>query len=99
MSNKGPSLSDNKGPAANLVKKKLLHFALKILFAIKAVFETDPKLDHAPIVRHVALSSIDFGHKKTISDIRWVPNHIEASRYDEFNLYILICYIPTVCNI
>lgn len=60
MSNKGPSLSDNKGPAANL-----------------AVFDTDPKLDHAPIVRHVALSSIEFGHKKTISAIQWIPSHIE----------------------
>ena len=78
MSNKGPSLSDNKGPAANLVKKifSLCYISFDLL--TQAVFETDPKLDHAPIVRHVALSSIEFGHKKTIADIQWVPNHIEV---------------------
>ena len=82
MSNKGPSLSDNKGPAANLVKGTLLFWASLISFAVsilQAVFETDPKLDHAPIVRHVALSSIEFGHKKMISDIQWIPKHIEVT--------------------
>ncbi|XP_065906152.1 dynein axonemal intermediate chain 3-like isoform X2 [Dysidea avara] len=61
MSHRGPSLNENKGPAANLT-----------------VFETDPKLDHAPIVRHSALSAIEFGHKKVISDIQWIPSHMEV---------------------
>ena len=52
------------------------------------MFETDPKLDHAPIVRHVALSSIEFGHKKMISDIQWIPKHIEV-----FCLFELQCTI------
>lgn len=79
MSNKGPSLSDNKGPAANLVRGCLLCFTFYVIFCLlQVVFETDPKLDHAPIVRHVALSSIEFGHKKAISDIQWVPSHMEV---------------------
>lgn len=43
-----------------------------------AIFETEKKSDHAPIVPSCALSSIEGGHSRTISDIAWIPQHIEV---------------------
>ncbi|KAL5486545.1 hypothetical protein EMCRGX_G019042 [Ephydatia muelleri] len=43
-----------------------------------AIFNMEPKLDHAPIVRHCALSSIEQGHKMAVADLLWVPDHIEV---------------------
>uniref|UniRef100_A0A1X7SK09 Uncharacterized protein n=1 Tax=Amphimedon queenslandica TaxID=400682 RepID=A0A1X7SK09_AMPQE len=43
----------------------------------QALFNTEPKLDHAPIVSYVALSSIDAGHSKGVTGIEWIPDHLE----------------------
>ena len=42
------------------------------------MFDTEPKLDHAPIVSYVALSSIDTGHSKGVTDVEWVPENLEV---------------------
>ncbi|XP_019861052.1 PREDICTED: WD repeat-containing protein 63-like, partial [Amphimedon queenslandica] len=46
---------------------------------MNALFNTEPKLDHAPIVSYVALSSIDAGHSKGVTGIEWIPDHLELS--------------------
>lgn len=42
-----------------------------------AIFNMEPKPEHAPIVHHSALSSIEQGHKMAVCDLLWVPSHIE----------------------
>ena len=46
---------------------------------IQAIFDTDPKLDHAPMVQYAAASSIKDSHSLSVSDVQWVPDHIEVS--------------------
>ena len=41
------------------------------------MFDTDPKLDHAPIVQYCATSSIEHGHSRAVSDLHWLPEHME----------------------
>jgi WD40 repeat protein len=45
--------------------------------AAQALFDTDPKLDHAPFVHYCVLSNIESGHRKPIYDIQWLPPQIE----------------------
>jgi len=33
-----------------------------------------------PIVRYVAVSSIEHSHKAAITDLLWVPDHMELTR-------------------
>ena len=44
----------------------------------QTIFDTDPKLDHAPILPPAALSSIEHGHSLAASDLHWIPDHIEV---------------------
>ena len=46
----------------------------------QAIFDTDPKLDHAPIVLYCASSAIKESHSMAITDIQWIPNHIQLSQ-------------------
>ena len=46
----------------------------------QAIFDTEEKLDTAPVVRYCARSSIEHGHKNMVTDIQWVPAHTEISR-------------------
>ena len=39
-----------------------------------AIFDTDPKLDHAPIVQY----SMDVGHSMAVCNLHWIPSHIEV---------------------
>lgn len=45
---------------------------------LQAIFDTDPKLDHAPIVQYCTLSSIEHGHTQPVCDLVWVPDHVEV---------------------
>ncbi len=54
----------------------LLLFFLFIIF-VQAIFDTDPKLDHAPMVQHCVIASIKEGHSRDISNIQWIPHNIE----------------------
>lgn len=56
----------------------LIFLLLLLLFLLQAMFDTEPKLDHAPIVSYVALSSIDTGHSKGVTDVEWVPENLEV---------------------
>ncbi len=42
-------------------------------------FEDDSALE-TPIVRYCAVSSIEHSHRAPISDILWVPDHMEITR-------------------
>ncbi|XP_064386318.1 dynein axonemal intermediate chain 3-like isoform X2 [Halichondria panicea] len=44
-----------------------------------AIFDTDPKLDHAPMVQYAAVSSIKDSHSLAVCHVQWVPEHIEVS--------------------
>ena len=44
---------------------------------IQAIFDTDPKLDHAPIVLYCASSAIKEGHSMAVSDVQWIPSQIQ----------------------
>ena len=48
------------------------------LLLSQAVFDTDPKLDHAPMVQYCATSSIKDGHSLSVCDVQWIPDHIEV---------------------
>ena len=47
------------------------------MHTIQAIFDTDPKLDHAPIVLYCASSAIKEGHSMSVSDVQWIPNQIQ----------------------
>ncbi|CAB3993991.1 WD repeat-containing 63-like, partial [Paramuricea clavata] len=42
-------------------------------------FEDDSNTDHTPVVRYCAVSSIEHSHKSAVSDLQWVPDHMETS--------------------
>ena len=46
---------------------------------MQAVFETDPKLSHAPMVQCCVLSNIESSHRRPIYDIHWMPPQLEVS--------------------
>lgn len=46
---------------------------------VQAVFDTDPKLSHAPMVQCCVLSNIESGHRRPIYDIQWMPPQLEVS--------------------
>ena len=42
-------------------------------------FEDENAMD-TPIVRYCAVSSIEFSHRAPITDLMWVPDHMEINR-------------------
>lgn len=44
---------------------------------MQAMFDTDPKLDHAPMVQYCATASIKDSHSREVGDVQWVPHSIE----------------------
>ena len=77
--NKSIESSDSKNVPANMVMKRQTLFILIIFnFYTQAIFDTEPKLDHAPIVQCTVLSSIEGGHANSITDLTWIPEHIEV---------------------
>ncbi len=41
-------------------------------------FEDDSNTDHTPVVRYCAVSAIEHSHKSAVSDLQWVPDHMEV---------------------
>jgi hypothetical protein len=41
-------------------------------------FEDDSNTDHTPIVRYCAVSAIEHSHKSAVSDLQWIPDHMEV---------------------
>lgn len=56
------------------------------------MFDTEPKLDHAPIVSYVALSSIDTGHSKGVTDVEWVPENLEVREREREDYNFLLIF-------
>ncbi|KAI6660473.1 WD repeat-containing protein 63-like [Oopsacas minuta] len=46
----------------------------------QAIFDTEEKVQSAPVVRYCTRSSIEHGHKNMVTDIQWVPAHTEIGR-------------------
>ena len=46
----------------------------------QAIFDTEDKLQTAPVVRYCARSAIEVGHKNAVTDVHWVPAHTEIGR-------------------
>ena len=44
---------------------------------LQAIFDTDPQLDHAPIVLYCASSAIKEGHSMAVSDVQWIPSQMQ----------------------
>ena len=49
----------------------------------QAIFDMEDKLESAPVVRYCARSSIEQGHKSMVTDIQWLPSHLEVGRERE----------------
>lgn len=47
----------------------------------QAIFDTDSKQEYATIVPHCTMSSIEASHSQSVSDLLWIPDHFEVSRY------------------
>ena len=65
------------------------------------MFSTEPKLDHAPIVSYVALSSIDTGHSKGVTgtdhlEVRDTNRGGERGEKDIVNCFACNMYIVHV---
>lgn len=43
-------------------------------------FEDESSFDRSPILRYCAVSSIEHSHKTVVSDIMWIPDHMEIGR-------------------
>ena len=48
------------------------------LFFFKPGFEDESSFDRSPILRYCAVSSIEHSHKTVVSDIMWIPDHMEV---------------------
>ena len=63
----------------------------------QAIFETGDKLQTARVVRYCARSAIEHGHKNAVTDIQWVPTHMEIGRERE-NLGSVVDGISQQCH-
>ncbi|KXJ19255.1 WD repeat-containing protein 63 [Exaiptasia diaphana] len=43
-------------------------------------FEDDSEKDQSPMIRYCAVSSIEHTHKTAVTDIQWIPDHMEIGR-------------------
>lgn len=43
-------------------------------------FEDETSFDRTPILRYSAVSSIEHSHKTVVTDIKWIPDHMEIGR-------------------
>ncbi|XP_058964872.1 dynein axonemal intermediate chain 3-like [Pocillopora verrucosa] len=43
-------------------------------------FEDESSFDQSPILRYCAVSSIEHSHKTVVTDITWIPDHMEIGR-------------------
>ncbi|XP_072505013.1 dynein axonemal intermediate chain 3 isoform X2 [Notamacropus eugenii] len=68
---------------------------------LKPIFLLEPDSNkEAPYVRHCAVSSIEHGHKKIITDIHWLADHFEINRMGHvFENRSRICCQLVTCSI
>ena len=54
------------------------HKRFFLSFLSKPGFEDESSFDRSPILRYCAVSSIEHSHKTVVSDIMWIPDHMEV---------------------
>ena len=56
------------------------NFVTTIFFlTLQPGFEDESSFDRSPIIRYCAVSSIEHSHKTVVSDILWIPDHMEVT--------------------
>ena len=58
---------------------KILILTLCCLKFQKPGFEDESSFDQSPILRYCAVSSIEHSHKTVVTDITWIPDHMEVN--------------------
>ena len=53
-------------------------FVNRIVLFIQPGFEDETSFDRTPILRYSAVSSIEHSHKTVVTDIKWIPDHMEV---------------------
>ena len=51
----------------------------------KPGFEDESSFDRSPVLRYCAVSSIEHSHKTVITDLEWLPDHMEVSLTETFH--------------
>lgn len=69
---------------------KILILTLCCLKFQKPGFEDESSFDQSPILRYCAVSSIEHSHKTVVTDITWIPDHMEVNIVQ---LCMLICLV------
>ena len=62
------------------LKKNINQHKRFFFFFLKPGFEDESSFDRSPILRYCAVSSIEHSHKTVVSDIMWIPDHMEVTR-------------------
>ena len=60
------------------LKENINHHKRFFLFLFKPGFEDESSFDRSPILRYCAVSSIEHSHKTVVTDIMWIPDHMEV---------------------
>ena len=55
-----------------------------LVLTLQPGFEDESSFDRSPIIRYCAVSSIEHSHKTVVSDIMWIPDHMEVT--------VIVCY-------
>lgn len=84
--------------------KLCIDFITTLLFlTLQPGFEDESSFDRSPIIRYCAVSSIEHSHKTVVSDITWIPDHMEVqlslfviqSELCKEAKYLKLCTIPS----
>ena len=59
------------------------------MFSVQPGFEEDTSME-TPIVRYCAVSGIEASHKAAITDVQWVPDHMEVRIPDI--IFFVVCF-------
>lgn len=62
-----------------IMSVKILILTLCCLKFQKPGFEDESSFDRSPILRYCAVSSIEHSHKTVVTDITWIPDHMEVN--------------------
>ena len=54
-------------------------------------FEDESSFDRSPIIRYCAVSSIEHSHKTVVSDIIWIPDHMEVTVIVGYTMISELC--------
>lgn len=69
---------------AYYLKENINHRKRFFLFLFKPGFEDESSFDRSPILRYCAVSSIEHSHKTVVTDIMWIPDHMEVISKQNF---------------